>query len=92
MHGKGIYLWKDGRKYEGDYIMDKKHGHGIYFWADGRKYDGEWANGKQHGIGIYYLQDGNGKKGVWENGKRTKWLEENEISKEDNQNGDNINV
>lgn len=36
MHGKGIYTWKDGRRYEGEYQFDKKHGYGIYIWADGR--------------------------------------------------------
>lgn len=25
MHGKGIYTWKDGRRYEGEYLNDKKH-------------------------------------------------------------------
>lgn len=30
MHGKGIYTWKDGRRYEGEYLNDKKHGYGIY--------------------------------------------------------------
>ncbi|MFS8160219.1 MAG: hypothetical protein ACMG6E_08440 [Candidatus Roizmanbacteria bacterium] len=24
MHGKGIFTWPDGRKYEGEYIEDKK--------------------------------------------------------------------
>ena len=24
MHGKGVYTWKDGRKYEGEYKNDKK--------------------------------------------------------------------
>ena len=48
MHGRGVYTWKDGRKYEGEYLHDKKHGHGVYSWADGRKYDGEWAHGRQH--------------------------------------------
>jgi len=42
MDGKGVYTWKDGRKFEGQYMRDKKHGKGIYTWADGRKYDGEW--------------------------------------------------
>lgn len=32
MHGKGVYTWKDGRKYEGEYINDKKHGNGVYTW------------------------------------------------------------
>ena len=26
MHGKGVYTWRDGRKYEGEYQFDKKHG------------------------------------------------------------------
>lgn len=34
MHGKGVYTWKDGRKYEGDYFDDKKHGYGIYIWVN----------------------------------------------------------
>jgi hypothetical protein len=37
MHGFGIYSWKDGRSYEGNYLMDKKEGYGTYTWADGRK-------------------------------------------------------
>jgi hypothetical protein len=32
MDGKGIYKWKDGRTYEGEYKNDKKHGFGIYTW------------------------------------------------------------
>ena len=24
MHGKGVYTWPDGRKYEGEYNYDKK--------------------------------------------------------------------
>jgi hypothetical protein len=38
MHGFGIYEWKDGRKYEGEYYLDKKHGFGKYRWVDGRMY------------------------------------------------------
>ena len=29
MNGKGIYLWKDGRSYNGEYLNDKKHGYGM---------------------------------------------------------------
>lgn len=73
MDGKGTYIWADGRKYEGEYINDKKDGYGVYTWADGRKYQGYWANGKQHGIGKYIGNDGATKWGVWEDGKRIKW-------------------
>lgn len=75
MHGKGVYTWKDGRKYDGDYQFDKKHGYGVYTWADGRRYEGNWAYGKQHGKGKYILPDGTVKVGVWEDGKRIRWIE-----------------
>ena len=42
MKGKGIYFWPDGRKYDGEYIDDKKEGNGILFWPDGTKYEGSW--------------------------------------------------
>ena len=29
MHGEGVYMWVDGRKYEGEYVNDKKQGFGI---------------------------------------------------------------
>ena len=45
MDGYGVYKWPDGRKYEGQYIKDKKAGHGDYKWPDGRKYTGAWLNG-----------------------------------------------
>ena len=45
MHGKGIFSWKDGRKYTGEYVNDKKEGVGIFEWPDGRRYEGEWKKG-----------------------------------------------
>ena len=36
MHGGGVYKWKDGRKYVGEYENDKKNGYGKYYWNDGR--------------------------------------------------------
>ena len=46
MEGSGVFIWPDGRKYDGEYIDDKKEGNGIFFWPDGRKYEGGWKNGK----------------------------------------------
>lgn len=46
MEGTGVFMWPDNRRYEGEYIDDKKEGHGVFYWPDGRKYDGEWLNGK----------------------------------------------
>jgi hypothetical protein len=36
MHGKGTYIWENGRKYQGEYFNDKKHGSGKYYWPDGK--------------------------------------------------------
>ena len=46
MNGKGVFIWKDGRKYEGSYVQDKKEGYGIFHWPDGRIYKGMWKGGK----------------------------------------------
>ena len=46
MHGDGIFTWNDGRRYEGEYLNDKKHGQGKFTWPSGMVYDGAWANGK----------------------------------------------
>ena len=46
MHGRGVFTWPDGRKYEGEYVNDKKHGEGVFTWPDGRKYVGGWYDGK----------------------------------------------
>ena len=46
MEGEGLFTWADGRRYEGQYLSDKKHGYGVFTWPDGRKYEGQWKDGK----------------------------------------------
>ena len=41
IHGKKVYIWSDGRKYEGKWRNNKIHGRVKFTWADGRKYAGE---------------------------------------------------
>jgi hypothetical protein len=36
MQGKGVYSWKDGRKFDGEYKNNMKHQFGVYTWEDGR--------------------------------------------------------
>jgi hypothetical protein len=57
MTGFGVYVWNDGRKYEGisnhhiflgEWLGNNMHGKGIYTWRDGRKYEGEYRNDKKH--------------------------------------------
>jgi len=74
MDGYGVFTWPDRRKYEGNYVDDKKHGFGIFEWPDERKYKGNWVNGKQHGRGFYITKEGAEREGEWADGKRIKWL------------------
>lgn len=37
---QGVYKFKSGHRYEGDYVRNKKHGQGIFHYPDGSKYDG----------------------------------------------------
>ena len=67
MHGKGVFTWLDGRKYEGEYECDKKHGNGKFTFKDGRTYEGQWKDGKQNGKGTYQ-KGALVKQGIWENG------------------------
>ncbi len=39
MNGKGIYTWKNGDQYEGQYKDDEQHGKGTMTWADGDSYE-----------------------------------------------------
>lgn len=46
MHGRGTLVWSDGKKYEGDFVDDKREGKGTFTWPDGRQYRGDWRGGK----------------------------------------------
>ena len=46
-HGFGIYVWADGRRYEGMWENGKQHGEGRYTSADGRIRRGIWKEGKR---------------------------------------------
>lgn len=45
---KGIYIWNDGKVYEGEWRKNKMHGKGICKWVGGRIYEGEYENDKKH--------------------------------------------
>jgi len=58
MHGKGTFMWSDGRRYFGEYAQDKKNGYGEFMWPDGSSYKGDWLDGKQHGVGMQKTANG----------------------------------
>ena len=46
MHGEGKYNYKDGRIYEGNFLMDRKDGEGKMYFPDGTIIRGIWERGK----------------------------------------------
>lgn len=42
-HGKGIFVWPDGRKYDGDWENGKQHGIGYYTGKNGEPRKGRWV-------------------------------------------------
>jgi hypothetical protein len=75
MSGYGEFKWKDGKRYLGYYLNDKKEGFGIYYWtSSGRAYIGFWKKGKQDGVGKY-INNETTRFGLWRYGERLKWFE-----------------
>jgi hypothetical protein len=54
-HGHGVYIWADGRKYDGQWENGKQHGIGKYVMADQTERMGEWNEGKR----VRWLDDDN---------------------------------
>ena len=53
--GAGVYFYKTGDKYQGEWNSDVRMGRGRMEYANGDVYDGEWLDDKRHGMGILVL-------------------------------------
>ena len=53
-HGKGVRVFPDGSRYEGDWFSDQCQGFGVYVGGgpSGVRYEGEWRAGLRHGVGV----------------------------------------
>ena len=67
-----VCSWKNGRKYEGSYVNDKKEGYGEFEWPNGKIYKGGWINNRMNGKGKIIYPDGFEKQGIWSNGVKVK--------------------
>ena len=54
LNGKDILIYPNGRKYDGDWINNKKEGKGKEYWPNGDYYIGEYKNDLFNSRGIYY--------------------------------------
>ena len=73
VNGNGIYVWADGRKYEGSWADDKVDGNGAYFFPDGRKFVGQFQAGKINGQGVFESPNGHKYDGEYQDNKRHGW-------------------
>lgn len=53
INGYGIYRYKNGDIYEGDFVEGKRKGLGEYIYKDKSYYRGEWDNDCKNGRGVY---------------------------------------
>ncbi|MCF8299820.1 MAG: caspase family protein [Haliscomenobacter sp.] len=68
-NGRGIYLYADGNRYEGDFQNGFANGIGKISYYNGDVYEGEIEKGSLHGKGMMISANGNKVQGIWESGK-----------------------
>ncbi len=65
MHGKGVFTYTNGDRYEGGYKEGAKHGTGVFTYADGRSYEGGFEDDMRCGKGIFHYASGDVYDGEW---------------------------
>ena len=64
-HGKGVQLWKDGAKYDGEWRDGKANGKGTFYHVNGDVYEGDFKDDRANGYGTYYHKNGSKYTGSW---------------------------
>lgn len=44
--GKGVYYWKDGSRWEGEFKNNVMNGNGMYYAIDGDTFEANYENGE----------------------------------------------
>ena len=65
-HGKGLMIYTNQRRYEGEWDKDLRHGRGYERHPNGNIYVGTFAMGKAHGHGMYKWTNGEQYDGQWD--------------------------
>jgi hypothetical protein len=68
-HGRGVYVWDNGDRYDGRFANDRPDGIGKYHFANGDSYEGEVKAGVIVGRGTYSAKDGDVFEGSFQGGK-----------------------
>jgi hypothetical protein len=53
-HGRGVRVYGDGSRFEGEWYQGEQQGFGVYLGSGvtGVRYEGSWHEGKKHGSGV----------------------------------------
>jgi len=70
MHGFGVFRWKNGARYEGDWREGYACGIGKYYYPDGCVHEGMFIHDEANGYGKYTYKNGNIYSGDWKEGKK----------------------
>jgi hypothetical protein len=57
--GRGVFLYGNGIRFEGEWKSDFREGKGIITYPNGVTYEGEWKNDKREGMGKQTYFNGN---------------------------------
>lgn len=69
-HGYGLYFFKDGGYYKGNWENGTMNGQGEMLIPDQEKYHGDFKDGDYQGTGTLFYQDGGKYVGEWVKGKK----------------------
>ena len=65
--GHGIYHFKNGARYDGEWKKGVKHGRGKFTYPDGSNYCGDWRMNSKNGFGKYLYDNLDVYEGSWVN-------------------------
>ncbi|MBE7382890.1 MAG: pentapeptide repeat-containing protein [Leptolyngbya sp. SIO1E4] len=73
LDGRGIMLFANGDRYDGEFRIGQRNGCGTFTFSNGRQYMGEFRNDQFHGVGIWQLESGERYVGQFEDNKCEGW-------------------
>ena len=65
-NGIGLYIWEDGRVYEGGWKDGKCEGYGRMVFKNGNWYQGEMRGDRKHGVGVFHWKEGDWYEGEYQ--------------------------